>query len=167
VVRTGDEVVVVYIGRASCSWCNRRGFAEQVGAIVDAVEHRASQSGLGFRTQGIALDRSISRGLRHLSKFGAFDEIAVGGSWTNEFAFRYFWNEIPGPPGTPTILVLRRSIQVPDSAVPVPLYSLDRREMLVRKVGLFEIQRWIRAGIPLPIDGTGDSTQRAEDETAG
>ncbi len=149
-LRTGDELVMIYIGQASCSWCNRAGFAEEVREVKEALGHRAAATGFRFVTEGVALDPTITSGLRHLSKFGAFDQISVGGGWANEFAFKYFWNEIPGPPATPTLLVIHRAVQVPDSTSNDPLYSANRGELLVRKVGLFEIQAWIKAGVPLP-----------------
>lgn len=166
VARTGTELVMVYIGRASCTWCNRAGFAEEVRAAKQALAQQAASRGARFVAQGVALDNVLADGFDHLKKLGPFDEISVGGGWVNEFAFRYFWSEIPGPPATPTILVLRRWIYVPDTTSTVPVYSIGEAELLVRKVGLFEIQRWVALGSPSPWTADRDSTDSAYDEAS-
>jgi hypothetical protein len=81
-------------------------------------------------------------------RVGAFDEISVGGNWTNSAVVRYLGGDFgPAYPkaGVPQVIVLEREI---DQQI-TSLHVSPERE-LARYVGTRDIWNWARQGAPLP-----------------
>lgn len=83
--------------------------------------------------------------MKHLQKYGAFDETTAGHGWFNEGIRRYVYEDLPGPAGTPQIIIVRRTL-----AVEGDQRSVANERVLARMVGLGEIQEWVEAGAPIP-----------------
>jgi hypothetical protein len=98
-----------------------------------------------FVSLGVALDWSIRDGLEFLGEFGPFDEVMVGRSWLNSGGVRYMWRDIPGEPVCPSIIGTTRQVDVTQTAI-----TVSEEELLLRKVGLTEIEQWGDLGFPLP-----------------
>lgn len=144
-LRTGDEIIVVFIGASFCGGTKRPGLKETVREMNRLLTERAHAVGYGSVTIGVALDWSIEEGLSFLREFGPFDEIAVGRNWLNVDAIRYIWKDLPGSPTLPQVVVVHRHVDVGAVAVDVGVERL-----LVRKLGADRIEQWVSAGAVLP-----------------
>lgn len=142
----GEEIALVYVGSSTCAWSN----AEELPAIVHDLKlrllTRAREEGKGFAAIGVAQDAVASNGVEHLLKFGEFDEIAAGRGWANIGVQKYVYGNMPGPGGTPQILVVARNLGHETGHVVV-----DGERVLARMVGLNEITEWAAAGAPFAI----------------
>lgn len=147
---TGEEIVLVYLGSSSCHWSNAPELPATVRALKLDIQRRVRADGLSFATLGVARDGSVATGLKHLRKFGAFDEVTAGHGWFNDGVRRYVYEDLPGPAGTPQIIVVRRTLETEGDQ---RLVANER--VLARKVGLSEILGWAEAGAPLPSIAAG------------
>ena len=142
----GEEIALVYVGSSTCAWSN----AEQLPAIVQGLKQellaRARQAGKGFLAIGVAQDGVAANGVEHLYGFGEFDEIIAGRGWANTGIQKYVYGDLPGPGGTPQILVVARTLNHETGHVVV-----GGERVLARMVGLTEITDWAAAGAPFVI----------------
>lgn len=140
----GREILFVFIGASTCAPSNARSLRASLDKIRLELFRRAGAGGANFATYGIAKDLDIDSGLEHLRQFGRFDEIAVGRGWFNQGLLRYVFDDLPGEAGTPQILVLDRvAVRDADSR------TIESERVLVRKVGLQEIDDWVSRGLPM------------------
>lgn len=144
-VEPGEEVLLVYLGSSSCYWSNAPGLPSLVRKLKINLQRRVQSAGAAFAAVGIARDRSAATGMKHLQKFGAFDETTAGHGWFNEGIRRYVYEDLPGPAGTPQIIIVRRTL-----AVEGDQRSVANERVLARMVGLGEIQEGVEAGAPIP-----------------
>ena len=147
---SGQQLVVVYIGKASCPWCNHRDLPAAFRQLRDSIQARAVAEGVQTLFVGVALDQNPVVGANHLRRISDFDEIHSGAGWANDAAFKYVWDSLPGPAATPSILVMRRVLDVPDSGEMSNRYRVTSERVLVRKVGLREIKLWLSDGTLIP-----------------
>jgi hypothetical protein len=150
----GEQIVMLYFGSAHCAWADSKELPSAVEAAKLSLRSQAQSKGWGFEAIGVALDWSWVEGASHLAKMGSFDEISSGLNWSNSMALKYLGGEDPGPESTPEIVVLRRTVVKPDF-VHTFAYRESSENLLVRKIGLYDIQRWVRIGAPIP--GFGSS----------
>ena len=139
------EILFVYIGSHSCKFSNDEdlpSLIEQAKLITQdlAREHKYEMS-----TLGAAIDWSVENGLRHLSKFGLFDEIISGRKWQNTAARLFIYENIPGAAATPQLVLVKRKF-APSSFG----RQIVEEKLLVRKVGKDEIEDWLSIGAPIP-----------------
>ena len=139
----GEEVVLVYLGAASCGWSNIDGLPDAVRRIRDHwYALTRGEAGTGFATVGIARDVNIDAGIEHLAKYGPFDEAVVGRGWLNVGFFKYVYGEMPGPAATPQVLVVQRTVHRTGGQT----WISDER-VLRRFVGADEIMQWHRGEV--------------------
>ena len=74
------------MGKAACAWSNREEMPPAAESIKLSLLRQARERNASFVVIGIAPDWAPERGIAHLSKFGRFDEIATGSSWSNTLA---------------------------------------------------------------------------------
>lgn len=149
-VEPGEQLLLVYVGSSTCYWSNQ---PELVGAVNEAkllLSEHADALGWSFQAQGVALEWSTDRGIDHLSAFGAFDEVWAGNNWGNSFALDHLWRDPSVTPGTPLILVYRRTFVAPLGAEDAMAYAERNRALLVVNRGPLEITEWVAAGAPVP-----------------
>ena len=146
----GTQLVLVYFGKAHCGWSNLDWLPPVIEDIKVRLSKKAADMGRGFMAVGVALDWSPLEGLDHLAKMGLFDEVSAGYNWGNSAALKYMYQDMPGPAATPQLLILERTLQVPDSNSPAITYMVTGERVLARKVGAFEIRQWLNNGLPLP-----------------
>ena len=141
-VTTGkkQEIVLVYIGSSTCGWSNVPELPGVVEEIKRGVYSWAKKEELDFVAIGIARDISVRAGLRHLEKFGLFDEVVAGRSWANGGFQEYVYGEMSGPGVTPQVVVVLRRMDYKNTGQVVT----EWRRVLVRLVGLGEIIEWQR-----------------------
>ncbi|MBL8997798.1 MAG: hypothetical protein JNL44_10830 [Gemmatimonadetes bacterium] len=121
----------------------------------------AIRRGVGFASLGVAREMSVPAGIKHLEKFSGFDEVDIGQRELNQSSLRFIARDHPGIAATPQLLVVERTIQAVGVGVDAPGIT---ESVLVRKVGLLEIRRWMEQGGRVPSAGgnqTGTPAHRA------
>lgn len=144
---TNREIVFVYMGASFCGASRREGFGDVIEKSKLLVSQQARNQGRTFRAVGVALDWEVEEGLRFLKKFGAFDEVSLGGNWGNDSAIKYIWRDHPGRAAVPQVIVLEREIEE------APRTTEITREVVLRRInGITEIESWVANGarVPLP-----------------
>jgi hypothetical protein len=132
-VRTGTEVVAVFLTSAACPASRAEQLPAAVREIGDRLRQQAQSEGKTFAMVGVAADHSPDTGIEFLARFGGFDEILAGGSWLNTGSISYLIR--PGEElTTPQLLVFERDIQ----AGKVTL-TVGAERFLLRKVGVDRI----------------------------
>ena len=147
--QTETQIVLVYLGSERCRWCQRPETRAAVVAARRLVAVSATAKGYRFRNEGIDVDGNAKTGDGHLMRIGGFDEVAIGGGWSNPAAAKYVSGELAGPSGTPQLIVYRRNVAYPgpkNGELPV----VSQVAVLVRKVGLPEITAWVGGGAVIP-----------------
>lgn len=149
---SGTELVMVYLGAASCYFSNDESLPCLVEEVKLALRERARMHEISFSTIGVAVDRRVEDGINHLDKFGIFDEIMTGRSWYGTGARQYYFDLLPGVASTPQVLVYRRELSVPSvGQTDSPRFFSGETE-IVRKQGLDEFRNWLGRGLPMPQD---------------
>lgn len=143
--QTGRELVLILLGANFCRAHKIEGFPQAVEQIKVELAARTKQTGRNFRVVGVALDPRVEEGMRFLRKFGDFDEIVVGGHWTNEAGIKYLWRDIPGRPSVPQIIIVERDVDVGKSII-----TIKSERVVKRILGADAIIDWNREGSPLP-----------------
>lgn len=143
-LRSGNEVVLVFLGASFCGAHRRPGFPQLVEDAKEHVQRQALASGRQFRTHAVSLDWKTDAALDFLKGFGEFDEMSLGGNWVSDGAVRYVWRDMPGEPAVPQIILLERRIDVAKTTTEV-----KNERVLKRVLGTDQIEKWVRAGAPL------------------
>ena len=143
---------MVYLGSAKCPFANDKALLSLIERVKVALQQRSNQHGTTFSAIGVAVDWRIADGIRHLDKFGSFDEVMTGRKWYGIGARLYFREMLPGQAATPQVLVFIRNVSPPNLQYPETTYRVSDETMLVRKVGLENIDKWLERGLPLPLD---------------
>ena len=112
------------------------------------MKKTALEAGRSFTVTGIAKDWGVRAGVAHLETFGTFVEIMSGLSWMNEGVLKYIWQRLPAAQSTPQVLVPERNVSVPGDTV--DRFKVSDEAVIVRRVGLGEVQLWVEAGTLLP-----------------
>lgn len=144
------EWTLVYIGSSTCTPSNAPQLARASAELRELLAARAARNGTTFSTLGIARDRQVRAGLRHLRRHGEFDEVIAGRSWSNLGLQRYVWGDLPGQAATPQLLLVERTLDASSAGQGGRQFAIEGERLLVRKVGLDEIEAWLRDGAPVP-----------------
>jgi hypothetical protein len=139
------QVIAVYLGTLGTD--AESGMVPAIREMKTALTRQATATGREFIARGVSLEPSVDDGLRHLSLFGIFDEVSLGGNWTNSAVVRYLGGTIGGTRATaiPQVILLEREVTRDASRLVVG----DERE-IGRYIGTKEISTWVRGGAPLP-----------------
>ena len=154
-VESGDELVLVYIGASTCGASNVPELPGIVERIKVALKAEAGRRKLQLLVTGVAKDVVSGSGLRHLQKFGTFDETVAGNGWLNSVARHYVVDAFPGLRATPQLVLTVRQTRV-DVGGP----SVSNERLLARKIGVSEIKNWLELGVPVPPDLFSGETVR-------
>lgn len=137
------EIIVVYVGVD--------GVDGAMAGLADSVRLAAGRQPTGPGQQlvlrGISLDPEVDAGIRDLARVGSFNEISVGGNWTNSAVVHYFGGDMGRAypkASVPQVIVLERDV---DNQI-TSLHVGPERE-LARYVGAADIWNWARRGAPL------------------
>lgn len=139
------EVIAVYLGTIGTD--AESGMTTAVRDMKMALAKQAAESGRAFLSRGVSLEGSVEGGTRHLALLGPFDEISVGGNWTNSAVVRYLGPNMSDSrrAAVPQVVLLEREVRDDNSTLEVG----PERE-IGRFVGAGEIAAWVRRGAPLP-----------------
>ena len=135
----GDQLVQLFVGSSTCRWSAD----PDLPAIVESLKVRfaeyAARHDLGFRATANILDWVPESGLAFLESFGAFDEIAVGGSWSGHGLVRQTWDH-GLPPTTPAVYILWRHLAVEGDSLGVNRIGLDQERVLLHRRGVSDMR---------------------------
>lgn len=107
---TRQEIVLVYIGDVDCSFCTSDQFTLALEQLVTGLRQEVQARGNLFRAVGVMITRDFSRGFRYLKQHGDWDEISLGGGWSNILVEHNVWNAASDPT-VPQVVVYSREIQ--------------------------------------------------------
>ncbi len=139
------EIIAVYLGTEG---------TDAESAMIQAVRNmqreltrQASASGRKFILRGVSLEPTVDGGLEHLAMFGRFDEVSVGGNWTNSAVVHYLGGNIGANPktGIPQVVLLEREVTQDDTRI-----TISPERELARFTGTAQISGWVSKGAPLP-----------------
>lgn len=138
--RSGEELVLVFIGASFCGAQRAPGFPAAVERAKMELAAQARARQVQFRAHAVSLDWKPAEAMAFLSHFGAFDEISIGSNWLNDGAVHYIWRDLPSEPAVPQLVIIQRQIEK-GGTVRV------RDERVVRRLlGTEQITRWVNAG---------------------
>lgn len=138
------EIIAVYLGTSGTD----SGMIETVRDMRVALARQTSTTGRNLVLHGVSLEPTVEDGIRHLSIFGAFDEVSLGGNWTNSAVVRYLGPDMSNHSRAliPQVVLLEREVQNDGSENLV--VGVERE--IGRHVGAKDITSWVRSGAPLP-----------------
>ena len=106
---TSHEFIVVYVGVD--------GVDGVMAGLADTVRLAAARQLTGPGQQlvlrGVSLDPEVDAGIRDLARVGSFNEISVGGNWTNSAIVHYFGGDMGRAypkASIPQVIVLERDV---------------------------------------------------------
>jgi len=137
------QIIAVYLGTGGTD----AGMVTIVRDMKAALSRQTAATNREFIARGVSLDPSVDDGIRHLALLGPFDEIAVGGNWTNSAVIRYLGGDIGATrsTGIPQLVLLERDVNQAGERLQV---SPERE--IARFIGTREIGDWVHRGAPLP-----------------
>jgi hypothetical protein len=104
---------------------------------------QAKQRGAAFSVVGVSTDWGVKEGAAFLEPNGPFDQIVVGGNWTNLGVERYVWSDSTRRPAMPQVLVFERTVK------PGGRITFSEARLLRQVVDGKEIPAWVAAGAPI------------------
>jgi hypothetical protein len=141
---SGPQLLVVFFGSRTCSFCNRPAFKAAVRRMGSLLGPQASAAGRSVHLAAVAVAWDAREGIEYLRELGEFDEVSAGGSW---------WNTVVGQrlfsrdrPAVPTLVLYERVI-IPSVEENTLVFGPERE--LQRFVGSDTIEAWIAAGCPV------------------
>jgi hypothetical protein len=139
------EVIAVYVGTVGTD--QQSGMISAVRDMKSALARQATATGRRFVSRGVSIEPSVEAGLAHLNLLGSFEEVSVGGNWTNSAVVRYLGPDFSDTSKAviPQVILLERHVAVVDAMLDVG----PERE-IGRYIGTSAISAWVRRGAPLP-----------------
>lgn len=109
--RDGEErqLVFVYIGAQNCGICKTAAMKSAVSRSMELLAQQAEEQGRSFLRLGVATDPIVENGLKFLADY-EFDEISVGGGWSNLAILKYLSRNPDARVGAPQILIIEREL---------------------------------------------------------
>ena len=145
--RQSKEIVLVYIGNLGTN--RDSNFRSALRNVEKSLRRQAASTGRTLLTRGISLEVTTDDGLRDLASISHFDEISVGGNWTNQLALQYLGRHIGRTTrtGIPQAILLEREVLYFNSQTRIDVG--DEHE-ITRFVGIKAIMEWSQRGAPVP-----------------
>ena len=143
---TSKELIAVWIGAPGTDV--EAGFLPVIREMLKTVRIEAAATKRTFVFRGVSLVPNVKEAVEHLAQIADFDEISVGGNWTNSAVARYLGPDIgkDSTSSVPQLILLEREIR--SNGIDRTYISPERE--LARYIGLGEISKWVKAGSALP-----------------
>ena len=140
------EVIAVYIGSVGTD--SLTGMDRVLDAMGGAVRKQTASTNRAFLMRGVSIEPSVEAGIRHLSRLAQFDEVSVGGNWTNSAVVRYLGvhNGRVSDSPIPELIILEREVRFDGDR----MLEVGPERELARFIGIDKIQGWVTSGAPLP-----------------
>jgi hypothetical protein len=142
-LREGRELVVLYIGSTDCAPCHSPAVKSAVRAMKPLLAAQAKQQSAAFSVIGVAQDWDLKRGIAFLEPLGAFDQIAIGGNWTNLAVEQFVLRDSLAAMAMPQVIVLERTVELGARV------KVSEPRVLRRITGGTDIPAWVAAGAPI------------------
>src|ERR1041385_3091973 len=137
----GEEVFAVYITANSCGACHFPQVKEGVKKMKLFVSGQARRAGASFQVMGVANDWEQDLAAKALAEVGPFDQVSLGGNWTNLAIERFIWRDSTGNPAMPQVLVFERTVKREGGGI-----TFSEPRLLHRALGAKEIPEWVDKG---------------------
>jgi len=141
----GPELVAVYIGATSCGPCQSPEVKGAVRAMKSLLAAQAKQRGMALTVIGVAEDWDVKRGATFLEPLGAFDQVVIGGNWTNLAVEQFILRDSLAELAMPQIVVVERQVQLGERV------TVSGAHVIRRVVGGKAIPAWVAAGAPITV----------------
>jgi hypothetical protein len=135
------ELVAVYLGATSCGPCRMESTKRAVRSVLERANERATERNLQFQSVGAAFDEDIDRGLELLQSTADFDQVIVGGSWSNAAAVEFVWSSEDVLAAIPQVVILSRSLDKR-----VEGREPASKHIFVQLQGERQMREWLEAG---------------------
>jgi len=107
---------------------------------------QAKANGAAFAAIGVANDWSIAEATAFIGSVGPFDQLVLGGNWTNLAIERFVWRDSAGTPAMPQVLVFERTVTPGADGI-----VFSNMRLVHRSLGHDSIPAWVRNGAPIPL----------------
>lgn len=153
-IENKEEIVFTYITSPACVLCTQSETFENVIKLKNLLKVNADSLDLGFLAMAVVITWDVDEGYNHLMNFGKFDEILIGNNWFGTGGIKYLFEEIPGRPGVPQILLTKRiyNADVDEYGMIQSMRGVETEVEIIRKVGTNNIEKWLEEKAVLPND---------------
>ena len=139
----GRELVAVYIGSTDCAPCQWPQVKHAVRAMKPLLAAQARQRGMAFTVIGSTQDWDLRQGAAFFDSLGGFDQLVIGGNWTNLAVEQFVLRDSLALLAMPQVVVMERTVHV-GKRITVSEPVLRRRIS-----GGTDIPAWVAAGAPI------------------
>jgi hypothetical protein len=166
-IPSGRHLIAYVFLDSRCGACTYRATEASVEQLHDSLNASQAKAFNKITVIGVALDENLQNGIGYLERLNktgrVFDQLGVGGTWSNEFVNQRVWREAAALPGVPQILLISRVVD--PSGYPRTV-DLRRDSVIARIFGRDEIIKWVKQGTPIATDVARDSSANAVRVTA-
>lgn len=166
-IPSGRHLIAYVFLDSRCGACTHRETEASVEQLHNSLNASQAKAFSKITVVGIALDDDLQRGIGYLERLNksgrVFDQLGVGGTWSNEFVNQRVWRDAAALPGVPQILLVSRIVD--PSGYPRTV-ELRRDSVVARFFGRADIVKWVKQGTPLATDIQRDSAAKAVRVTA-
>jgi hypothetical protein len=141
----GREVVAVYIGSTSCGPCQTPEVKSAIRAMKPLLAAQARRHGVALSVIGVADDWDLQSGARFLEPLGAFDQVVIGGNWTNLGIEHFILRDTLTEMSMPQVVVVERTVTLGKRI------TVSEPRVLRRISGVTDIPAWVGAGAPIEL----------------
>lgn len=144
-VASENNYVMVYFGSSNCQYSNDERIPKAINEIQKKLQAKSDAENMKFNSVGVSIDWDLKDGLNHLDKSGDFNEIMVGNNWFNHGSLKYFFQDSLTTPGTPQVLILKRSYSLNENGslrTGANHANLVSDSLIVRLAGVESIIGW-------------------------
>jgi hypothetical protein len=139
----GRELVAIYIGSTDCGPCQWPQVKSAVRAMKSLLATQAKQRGVALTVIGAAQDWDVKRGAVFLEPLGAFDQVVIGGNWTNLAVEQFVLRDSLAEMAMPQVVLMERTVHLAERV------TVSKPRLLRRISGGADIPAWVAAGAPI------------------
>lgn len=140
----GKQIVAVYFGAQSCGPCHNPDVKEAVASMKLLVGAQARVAGAMFAAIGVANDWDSRVAAEFVATNGRFDQVVLGGNFTNLAIEQFVWRDPKGVPSMPQIVIVERTVKTGDRRI-----EFSDARILRRVLGSDSIPLWAKQGAPI------------------
>ncbi|MGV3708965.1 MAG: hypothetical protein ACO1Q7_08990 [Gemmatimonas sp.] len=116
-----------------------------VEEMKSLVAQQAKKSGASFAAIGVANDWDLRIASEFIARNGAWDQLVLGGNWTNIGIDQFMWKDAKALPALPQIVVIERTVKLGAGVM------ISEPKFLRRIIGGDSIPAWVREGAPVAL----------------
>ena len=144
-LREGPELVAIYVGATSCGPCLLPEVKRAVRAMKPLLAAQAKQRGAALSVIGAAQDWDVKQGATFLEPLGAFDQVVIGGNWTNIAVEQFILRDSLAEMVMPQVVLIERTVRLGKRV------TVSEPRVLRRILGSADIPAWVAAGAPIAV----------------